>query len=397
MLFSSFIRSAIRKEENVNMGGLYRKQGTKNWWMFFTYNKVNYDKSTGTKDKKLAELIVADMELKILKHEKLGIEPEMQYTFDEMVTKFMDEYACQQEKSTKRRYEQSLKHLRPFFGGRQLSEIDAKLIDQYMQKRLKELSCRKTLTKPATVNREFSLLARAFRLAVSQKWQMAKVNPCSTAYNGESLKLIENNMRERYLVNDEEGRLLKALEGYLKGQLWEIAVVALYMGMREGEILKLKGGHVDLQNRKLTIIKENSKNKTPRTIPIMSETVLDILSNRLTKKVVNITNPRDNLVFTTSSGRQIAARNVQRDFKKACRKAGIEGFVFHDLRHTFGTWLAQNGVDIYTIARYMGHEDLESTKRYTHHDSESLRANVGTVEKMTGKLKAIVGRQNHDA
>ena len=97
------------------------------------------------------------------------------------------------------------------------------------------------------------------------------------------------------------------------------------------------------------------------------------------------------------SGRRVSARNVQRDFRKACRKAGIEDFVFHDLRHTFGTWLAQNGVDIYTIARYMGHEDLESTKRYTHHNAESLRVSIGTIEKMTGALKAIVGRQSHDA
>lgn len=83
----------------------------------------------------------------------------------------------------------------------------------------------------------------------------------------------------------------------------------------------------------------------------------------MTSKVVRIAHPRESLVFTTSSGKRVSALNVQRDFRKACRKAGIENFVFHDLRHTFGTWLAQNGVDIYTIARYMGHEDLESTKR----------------------------------
>jgi site-specific recombinase XerD len=82
---------------------------------------------------------------------------------------------------------------------------------------------------------------------------------------------------------------------------------------------------------------------------------------------------------------------------KRQKQAEIEDFVFHDLSHTFGTQLAQNGVDIYTIARYMGHGDLESTKRYTHHITESLRASVGTIEKMTGTLKAIGGRQGRDA
>lgn len=218
---------------------------------------------------------------------------------------------------------------------------------------------------------------------------MAKVNPCSTAYNGEPLKLKENNERERYLINDEEKRLLKAAEGYLYGQMWEIVVVALYMGMRQGEILGLRGAHVDLENRKLTVVKENSKNKVPRTIPILSETVLEILKSRLDGKVVSISQPRQNYVFATRSGKRISARNLQRDFRKACQKAEITDFVFHDLRHTFGTWLAQNGVDIYTIARYMGHEDLESTKRYTHHNAESLRVSIGSIEKMTSKLNTI--------
>jgi len=371
--------------------GLYRKKGTDKWWMCFTAKGVRYDKSTGTADRKIAALILSDIELKILRHEKLGVEFELGYTFDDMMAKFMDEYAPRQEETTRRRYEVSLIHLRLFFGGKRLSEIDARLIDRYMQQRLKEVSRRKTLTKPATVNREFSLLAKAFSLAVSRKWRMVDVNPCSTAYNGEPMKLKENNERERYLINDEEERLLRESAGYHKGLLREIVVVALYMGMRQGEILRLQHGHVDLENRRLTVTKENSKNKIPRTIPIMSDTVLEILKNRMARTAVDTAHPHESLVFTTGGGRPVSARNVQRDFRKACVRAGIEDFVFHDLRHTFGTRLAQNGVDIYTIARYMGHEDLESTKRYSHHNAESLRASIRTVEKMTGTLKVIAG------
>ena len=73
--------------------GLYRQDGSENWWMSFTAGGRRYRKSTGTDDKKLAGLILADIELKILKQEKLGIEPELEYTFDDMMAKFMDEYA----------------------------------------------------------------------------------------------------------------------------------------------------------------------------------------------------------------------------------------------------------------------------------------------------------------
>ena len=71
---------------------------------------------------------------------------------------------------------------------------------------------------------------------------------------------------------------------------------------------------------------------------------------------------------------QAQRSDLQRDADEAC-----DG-------EPFGAWLAQNGVDIYTIARYMGHKSLESTKRYLHHNAESLRASIGTIEKMTEKL-----------
>lgn len=78
-----------------------------------------------------------------------------------------------------------------------------------------------------------------------------------------------------------------------------------------------------------------------------------------------------------------------KDVRGGVREGCHRDLVFHDLRHTFGTWLAQNGVDIYTIARYMGHKSLESTKRYLHHNAESLRASTGIIEKMTEKLQRM--------
>ncbi len=303
----------------------------------------------------------------------------------------MVEYAPKKAQNTQLRFSQSLKHLQPYFAGMKLSAIikEPGIIDRYMQGRLAELTCRGTPTKPATVNRELAMLSKAFSLAASRKWQMATLNPCSTAYCGEPLKLTEDNERERYLINDEEARLLKAADRYLRGQLWEIIVVALYTGLRESEILKLQRVHVDLENKRITVIKPNSKNKVGRTIPILSETVVEILRRRLDdRKVVSI-QPQNDYVFTTRSGRRISARNLQRAFDEACVRAAIEDLVFHDLRHTFGTWLAQNGVDIYTIARYIGHKSLESTKRYLHHNAESLKAAIGTIEKMTGRLQRI--------
>ena len=77
---------------------------------------------------------------------------------------------------------------------------------------------------------------------------------------------------------------------------------------------------------------------------------------------------------------KIDGDNLRRAFKKALQKAGIEDFHFHDLRHTFATRLAQNGVDIYTISKLLGHKDIQMTQRYSHHSPESLRDGIQVLE-----------------
>ena len=77
---------------------------------------------------------------------------------------------------------------------------------------------------------------------------------------------------------------------------------------------------------------------------------------------------------------KIDGDNLRRAFKKALQKAGIEDFHFHDLRHTFATRLAQNGVDIYTISKLLGHKDIRMTERYSHRSPESLRDGIQVLE-----------------
>ena len=80
------------------------------------------------------------------------------------------------------------------------------------------------------------------------------------------------------------------------------------------------------------------------------------------------------------TGTKIDRYNLRRAFNKAVKKAEIEDFKFHDLRHCFCTKLAQRGVDIYKIAKLAGHEDIRMTQRYSHHCPESLRDGVEILE-----------------
>ena len=82
------------------------------------------------------------------------------------------------------------------------------------------------------------------------------------------------------------------------------------------------------------------------------------------------------LVFKSKAGTPIESGHLRRSFRLALKKARIEDFHFHDLRHTFATRLIQGGVELYKVQRLLGHKSPIMTQRYAHHHPESLRDGV---------------------
>jgi integrase len=76
----------------------------------------------------------------------------------------------------------------------------------------------------------------------------------------------------------------------------------------------------------------------------------------------------------------IKADRLKKAFRKAVKESEIAHFRFHDLRHTFATQLAQRSVDLYKIAKLLGHKDISTTQRYAHHYPESLRDGVKVLD-----------------
>jgi integrase len=91
-------------------------------------------------------------------------------------------------------------------------------------------------------------------------------------------------------------------------------------------------------------------------------------------------------LFTNGAERRLNRSAVDFHFRQACRRAGISGFRFHDLRHEYGSRLGDADVNLKKISRLMGHSDTKMTERYVHPDEDSLLAAAGIAARPSSRI-----------
>jgi integrase len=243
------------------------------------------------------------------------------------------------------------------FGDRLLKDITPALVESYKQKRLSENSHRGKPTRPATVNREITTFKTVFNKAM--KNGRAERNPAQGVK-----QLKENNERDRILSPEEYARLLTHCPTHLK----PIIKLAYLTGMRRGEILKLTWGQVDLKEGFIKLRAEDTKTNEGRLVP---------LNRDLVEMFKAMPRGFPQAPVFTYKARSMA--EMKRSFATACKQASIEGFTFHDLRHTFNTNAYRAGVPIPTIMKITGHKSMAMFRRYTTISPEDLKEAVGKL------------------
>jgi len=164
--------------------------------------------------------------------------------------------------------------------------------------------------------------------------------------------------------------------GHLPVHLKAIVATAFYTGMRRGEILNLTWDKIDLGKRMIRLEAEDTKDGEPRYVPYPSElsATLEALPRGL----------HDNHVFLYK-GQPVS--DIRTGLRDGCRKADIpygqkvkNGFVFHDLRHSYNTHMRKVGVAESVIMKITGHATRQMFDRYNTVDGEDARKAVDQLQ-----------------
>jgi integrase len=267
------------------------------------------------------------------------------YKVRDIIVRYLNEVTVKKRSAATERYFLNA-FLRTSVANLTLAQINASHFSTYREKRLKEI-------KPATLNRQLSVIRHAFEIAMHE-WDIPlRENPLI-----KFKRLRVNDARNRRMEAEEWEAIKVAASVCRNPFIMPLIKLALETAMRRGELLALQWQHLDFKSRTLFI--PHTKNGHSRTIPMTSEAINvlhEIQAMKADKK----------LVFSGLTGN--AADHV---WNRIMLRARIENLHFHDLRHEAITRFFERGLSVPEVALISGHRDFRMLFRYTHLKAEDI-------------------------
>ena len=357
-----------------------RKRG-QNWYVFVEHRGRRIARSVGP-DKELAETLRQQIEEK-LKRRDLGIfgESESQIPlFRDYARTWTSQYAeIECKKSTARSYEQLLRvHVIPYFAQKRLTEITRKVVKQFIAEKSQARKIVNDVSVPQFSRNTLRLIVCVLRgiLNAAVEDGLIGANPASRV--GKFIKNENPAHQASAMTRDEAEKFLTAVDEVCP-EWGPFFLMALRTGMRKGELIAVKWGDIQLgdstedPNRYILVQRNWShghfttpKSKKPRRVDLSRElraVLISVRDIRLLAAMMNgKTSIADELVFPSRMGTVLKPDNIApRYMEPALEKAGLRHFRFHDLRHSFGSLLIQDGASLAYVKEQMGHSSIQIT------------------------------------
>ena len=313
------------------------------------------------------------------------------------VSQWLDEwlasYTMYIKPATRSAYEEHIRvHIKPSLGDIPLKQLSTRDIQQLYTNLLKEREL-----SPKTVRNIHGVLHRT--LEQTKLLGYIRVNPADAAVTPR----VEKKQVET-LDAEDIGKFLAAI----RGTKYEYPLfVAVFTGLRQGELLGLTWDCVDFEHGMLLINKQHNrvkgdtefrfaslKNDKARVLTVADE-VIDVLKLQKQRQeswgaaLGNGWENPDNLVFTTEFGRYINNKILYQNFKRIAKKLGKPDLRFHDLRHTYAVNSLRAGDDIKTVQENLGHVTASFTLSTYAHATPGMKRE--SAKRMTAFIRSVQG------
>jgi len=316
------------------------------WWVRFTApNGQRVFRSAQTTNRRQAEEFELKLKEEYWRVHKLGQRPA--YRWEQAVVRYLKEA---EDKASIDKDITNFRWLDSRLRGVALRDIDRDRIERITQERRQEGASN------ATVNRMLALIRALLRKA-EREWCWIDKAP--------KIRLLpEPNRRIRWLTREEADRLLMELPEHLR----DMAAFTLATGLREANVVKLEWSQIDLAKRTAWIHPDQTKNRKAIAVPLNTDAVA------ILRRWVG----RHKRYVFVYQGKPVTRCN-NTAWRNALKRAGIEDFRWHDLRHTWASWHVQAGTPLHVLQELGGWSSYTMVQRYAHLGSEHLAQYAGNI------------------
>ena len=224
---------------------------------------------------------------------------------------------------------------------------------------------------PVTGNRVVSLLSAIMSFAIE--------HGCITDNPAFRFPRHTEQPRRRYLSIAELGRVIADIDSSPAKDSADAVRMMLYTGARVGEVLAMKWDQIDFEkgiwNKPAAATKQNRDHH----IPLTDETQALL---KIRRKATNA-----EWVFPARFSPSRHLTSIRVFWKSVCKRAGITDCHIHDLRHTFASLAARQGVSLQVVGGLLGHSDHKTTNRYLHLYDDPLRDGAKAVARLVADRK----------
>jgi integrase len=326
----------------------------------------------------LARQIEAKLKTELIQERELGIRraPYLDEVWKEYSSIIKDTSLKTYKKSWEDDFQRWKAFVGPALGTKRMNDIRDDDINRILKTMGQTQNRYGRCYQPATQRQVLMLISRLFSWAIEKKRYKGD-NPA------QSLSVEVNNERKVYLSDKQCSRLFEAMSNYdaVNSEMAKLAVMfATYTGRRRGEIFALTWDTVH-QDQGYVVFEKTKTGED--VITPLSPPAWEIIDRLRELKIENC-----DLVWHTPEGTSYYTL-LDHHWRRICTLAGISmDYRFHDLRHTFGTWLGNSSqVAMPVLQKLMGHKSFTTTLRYLHPIDEEMQNTVDLMEEKVKKAR----------